>query len=62
MKVIVGAVLVAIVIGVAAGFILNAVQRPAYEVFATSATRVENPGSNLVGNNWTGNPRPGNNG
>ncbi len=54
-------VLIAIVIGVAAAFILNTVQRPAYEVYSTSSTRVGEPGHNLVGENWSGNPgRPGN--
>ncbi len=59
MKVIFASVLIAIVIGIVAGFVLNSAQKPAYEVYATSATRLDNPGSNLVGNNWTGDPRPG---
>ena len=54
-------VLIAIVIGVAAAFIMNTAQRPAYEVYSTSSTRVGEPGHNLVGENWSGNPgRPGN--
>jgi hypothetical protein len=57
MKVIFASVLVAIAIGVAAAFVLDAAQRPAFEVFSTSSTRVE-PGHNLVGENWSGNPRP----
>jgi hypothetical protein len=61
MKMIFASVLIAIVIGVAAAFILNTVQRPAYEVYSTSSTRVGEPGHNLVGENWSGNPgRPGN--
>jgi hypothetical protein len=61
MKVIFASVLIAIVIGVAAAFILNTAQRPAYEVYSTSSTRVGEPGHNLVGENWSGNPgRPGN--
>ena len=59
MKVILTSIVIAIVIGVAAAFILNAAQRPAYEAYATSSTRVE-PGHNLVGENWSGNPRPRN--
>lgn len=60
MKVIFASVLIAIVIGVAAAFILNTAQRPAYEVYSTSSTRVGEPGHNLVGENWSGNPdRPG---
>ena len=57
MKVIFGSVLIAIVIGVAAAFILNSAQRPAYEAFSTSSTRVD-PGHNLVGENWSGDARP----
>ncbi len=60
MKVIVGAILVAIVLGVAAALVLNTTQRPAYEVYSTSSVRVGEPGHNLVGENWTGNPRPRN--
>jgi hypothetical protein len=60
MKIIFLAVFVAIVIGVAAGAILNHEQRPAYEAFSTSSTRVGDPGENLVGQNWSGNPKPGN--
>jgi hypothetical protein len=61
MKVIFGSVLVALLIGLVAAFALNAAQRPAYEAFSTSSTRVGEPGRNLVGDNWSGNPRgPGN--
>ena len=62
MKVIVGSVLIAIVIGVAAAFILTGVQKPAYEVYSTVSTSVREPGHNLVGENWSGNPQPGRNG
>jgi hypothetical protein len=61
MKVIFGSVLIALLIGVVAALVLNAAQRPAYEAFSTSSTRVGEPGHNLVGDNWSGNPgRPGN--
>ena len=60
MKVILASIVIAIVIGVAAGLILNSTQRPAYEVYSTSGVRVGDPGHNLVGENWTGNPRPRN--
>ena len=58
MKVILGAILVAIVLGVGAAMILNTTHRPAYEVYSTSGVRVGDPGHNLVGEGWTGNPRP----
>ena len=61
MKVIFASVLIALVIGVAAAFVLNTAQRPAYEVYSTSSVRVGEPGHNLVGQNWSGNPdRPRN--
>jgi hypothetical protein len=62
MKVILAAVLIAVVIGVAAAFVLNTTQRPAYEVYSSDASvRVGDPGHNLVGENWSGQPeRPRN--
>jgi hypothetical protein len=61
MKVILGAIAVAIVLGVVAGLVLNTTDRPAYEVYSSDASvRVGDPGHNLVGENWSGNPRPRN--
>jgi uncharacterized protein involved in exopolysaccharide biosynthesis len=57
LKMIFASMLVAVVIGVVAAFILAGVQTPAYQAYSTSSTRVE-PGHNLVGENWSGNPRP----
>lgn len=54
MKIIVSSILAAGILSVAAAFLLGEVQEPAYEAFATSSTRVGNPGDNLVGRNWTG--------
>ena len=54
MKVILSSIVATLLLGAAAGVILNEAQRPAYEVFSTSMTRVGNPGSNLVGPNWSG--------
>ena len=51
------AVLVALAIGVAAAFVLDGMQTPAYQAYSTSGTRVE-PGHNLVGENWSGDARP----
>jgi hypothetical protein len=56
MKVIFGSLLIAVVIAVAAAFVLNATQRPSYEVYSTQSVRVGDPGHNLVGENWSGNP------
>jgi hypothetical protein len=61
MKVFLGSVLVLVALAAAAALILNAGQRPAWEVYSsTQSTRVGDPGHNLVGENWSGNPRPQN--
>jgi hypothetical protein len=61
MKMILGAIAVAIAIGVGAALVLNSTHRPAYEVYSADASvRVGDPGHNLVGQNWSGNPRPRN--
>jgi hypothetical protein len=61
MKMILGAIAVAIVLGVGAALVLDTTQRPAYEVYSADSTvRVGDPGHNLVGENWSGNPRPRN--
>ncbi len=54
MRVILVALLAAAGLGLAAGAILDSQQRPAYERFATAGARVGQPGSNLVGPQWTG--------
>jgi hypothetical protein len=41
--------------------VLSVAQRPAYQAYSTQSTRVGEPGHNLVGENWSGNPeRPRN--
>ena len=57
MRAILSGIVAAIVFGVIAFFVLSAVQEPAYEAYSTSSTRLGDPGSNLVGKGWTGNPR-----
>ncbi len=57
MKVIILSAAAALVLAYAASFILNREQEPAYEAFVGSGARVGNPGSNLVGPEWTGQPR-----
>jgi hypothetical protein len=44
----------AIVLAVAAASLLDVMQRPAYEIYSTSSTRVGDPGSNLVGSEGWG--------
>lgn len=49
-------VLVAIAIAAAAGLLLEQNQQLAYEAYATSGARVSDPGYNLVGPTWSGEP------
>ena len=56
MKAFVLAELSAVVLASAAAALLSKWQTPAYTAFATSAARVSDPGSNLVGRNWSGDP------
>ncbi|PSJ63090.1 hypothetical protein [Pseudaminobacter soli (ex Li et al. 2025)] len=52
MKAFITAVVIAIIIAIAGLFGLAAIQKPVYQAFATSSTRVGNPGHNLIGNAW----------
>lgn len=56
MGVILTGIVVAIALAVGAGFVLRGEQEPAWQVYSTDSTRVGNPGANLVGQNWTGEP------
>jgi hypothetical protein len=52
MKAFATAVVIAIIIAAASSFMLTEIQKPVYQAFATSSTRVGSPGHNLVGNVW----------
>lgn len=56
MRMILTGIVLAIVIAVGAGYALQAQQEPSWQVFSSDSTRVGNPGHNLVGQNWTGEP------
>jgi len=45
-----------VVLAAGAAAVLNSEQVLAYKAFATSSTRVSDPGYNLVGKNWSGDP------
>ena len=45
-----------VLVAAGAAAVLKNEQTLAYQAFATSSTRVSNPGFNLVGKNWSGNP------
>lgn len=54
MGVILTGIVVAIVIAIGAGYVLPKEQRPAWQVYSTTSTRVGDPGQNLVGSGWMG--------
>lgn len=58
MKAFVAAVIAAVALGVLAMFALTSSQKLAYQAFATSGARVSEPGTNLVGPRWNGDPAP----
>jgi hypothetical protein len=55
-KIIVMSAVAALLLAYAASFVLNQEHRPAYESFVGSGARVGDPGHNLVGENWSGQP------
>jgi hypothetical protein len=50
-------IVVAVLIAVGAGYVLQREQVPAWQAFSTGSTRVDDPGANLVGRDWSGEPR-----
>jgi hypothetical protein len=57
MRVLLTGIVVAIVIAVIAGIGFRAAREPVHQVFSSSSVRLSDPGTNLVGKGWTGNPR-----
>jgi hypothetical protein len=56
-KVILASILTAVVLAIGASFVLNATQRPAYQVYsAPQGARVGDPGHNLVGPDYSAKP------
>ncbi|MCV0395595.1 MAG: hypothetical protein K5872_17175 [Rhizobiaceae bacterium] len=58
MGMILAGIVVAVAIAFGTGvFLLNAQQQePAWQAYSTESTRVGDPGHNLVGQNWSGEP------
>lgn len=56
MSAIVSGIVAAVVLAIIGAFVLSSIQEPAYRAYSTSSTRVDDPGYNLVGEQWTGNP------
>jgi hypothetical protein len=59
MGVILTGIVAAIVLAVGAGFIMRGGQEPSWQVYSTESTRVGDPGHNLVGTDFTGEPGGG---
>jgi len=59
MGTIVSGIVAAVVIAVAASYILRAEQEPAWEAYSTQSVRVGDPGHNLVGPDYSGEPGGG---
>jgi hypothetical protein len=59
MPVILSGIAVAIVIAIAANFVMRSEREPAWQAYTTTSTRVGDPGENLVGPNWSGIGAPG---
>lgn len=56
MGLILAGIVIAVAISIGAGFILRGEQEPAWEVYSTTSARVGDPGQNLVGPDWSGEP------
>ncbi|MCZ7660311.1 MAG: hypothetical protein M5U07_21870 [Xanthobacteraceae bacterium] len=59
MPVILASILIAVVVAGGAGAVLTTMQQPVYETQPMAGVRVGDPGSNLVGPNWSGQPPRG---
>jgi hypothetical protein len=57
MNIVLTGIAAAIVLGLVAAFVMRADQTRAWEAYSTSSARVGDPGYNLVGKNWTGEPQ-----
>lgn len=56
MKIIILSILVAVALSVVAALVLSSEQRLAYQAYSTQSTRISDPGENLVGRTWSGDP------
>ena len=56
MKVMVISAVAAILLAIAASRVLDGYEATAYQAFSTAGARVDHPGENLVGTDWTGLP------
>ena len=56
MSTLISGIVAAVVLSAIAGFVFFSVNEPAHTVYSASSVRIDEPGSNLVGENWSGNP------
>jgi hypothetical protein len=54
MKIIVTAIVASFLVAAGVGLILSATQKPVYEVHSFPSVRLDDPGHNLVGPDWSG--------
>jgi hypothetical protein len=59
MRTLVSGIVAAIVVAIVAGVAFSLAREPVYAVYSSSSTRIGEPGSNLVGHKWSGNPASG---
>jgi hypothetical protein len=56
MPVIIASIALALILATASGLVLFSMQEPVYRSQPMESVRVGDPGHNLVGPNWSGNP------
>jgi len=61
MRIILSAIAVSVLLAIAAGGAYYMAQEPVYRAQPMPSVRVGDPGENLVGSNWSGNPGSGEN-
>lgn len=54
MKVLLTAVVVSVLVAIGIGYALSLQPKLSWQAYSTTSTRVDDPGSNLVGPRWTG--------
>jgi uncharacterized protein involved in exopolysaccharide biosynthesis len=56
MQIILASIVIAVLLAVGAGIVLSQMQEPVYEAQAMPTVRLDDPGHNLVGPDWSGLP------
>ena len=57
MRIIVTSIIAAVLLAVSAGAALSTAQKPVYQTRAMPSVRIDDPGNNLVGADWSGLPK-----